>query len=145
MNTKINSELLQVSLRQRAFYIPGDASRQETTPSTIYLCKQLLELGYAMSESLLHAVNALTPTAQAEIVKTVNDVLGCDLNWAPLVKGWDTPTGEKRSDHLITELANIYGEEAGFTGTRLPCGHLIPYLNLPPRALQRLPLLRHAV
>lgn len=131
MNSKINSELLEVSLRQRAFYIPGDASRLEVTAATLYTSKQLQGLGYAMSEPLLHAVNALTPTAQAEIVKTVNDVLGCDLNWAPLVKGWDTPTGEKRSDHLITELANIYGEEAGFTGTRLPCGHLIPDGTFP--------------
>ena len=55
-----------------------------------------------------------------------------NLNWMPLVKGWDTPTGETYADHLITLIANIFGgEEAGFKGTTLPCGHFIPEGTFP--------------
>ena len=57
--------------------------------------------------------------------------MGVDLNWAPLVKGWNVPTGESVADHLVTLLANIFGEEAGFKGTTLPCGHLIPEGTFP--------------
>ena len=41
------------------------------------------------------------------------------------------PTGESVADHLVTLLANIFGEEAGFKGTTLPCGHLIPEGTFP--------------
>ena len=57
--------------------------------------------------------------------------MGVDLNWAPLVKGWDMPTGESLADHLVTWIANIFGNEAGFRGTTLPCGHLIPEGTFP--------------
>ena len=57
--------------------------------------------------------------------------MGVKLNWAPLVKGWDVPTGESLADHLITFIANIFGKKAGFKGTTLPCGHLIPEGTFP--------------
>jgi hypothetical protein len=41
------------------------------------------------------------------------------------------PTGESLADHLITWIANIFGKEAGFKGTTLPCGHLIPEGTFP--------------
>ena len=84
-----------------------------------------------MSEELLHALNAVPTSRLAEITECINDVMGVELNWASLVKGWDVPTGETLADHLITLLANIFGEEAGFKGTTLPCGHLIPEGTFP--------------
>ena len=53
----------------------------------------------------------------------MKEVLGVSLNWAPLVKGWDTPTGETRLDHWITWLANMFNSKKG---VKLSCGHVIP-------------------
>ena len=47
------------------------------------------------------------------------------------MKGWNVPTGESLADHLVTWIANIFGKEAGFKGTTLPCGHLIPEGTFP--------------
>ena len=84
-----------------------------------------------ISEELLHALNAAPADRLAEITECINDVMGVKLNWAPLVKGWNVPTGESLADHLITWIANIFGKEAGFKGTTLPCGHLIPEGTFP--------------
>lgn len=93
---------------------------------------RLKENGYSLSEELLHTLAKVPTKTLADITKLINEVMGVNLNWAPLVKGWDTPTGESRMDHLITFLANLFGgEEAGFKGTKLPCGHFIPEGTFP--------------
>ncbi len=92
---------------------------------------RLRENGYCMSEELLHALSKASANQLADITTLVNEALGVNLNWMPLVKGWDVPTGETFADHVITLLANVFGEEAGFKGTTLPCGHLIPEGTFP--------------
>ena len=127
--------LTQVALRYRAVFL--DISREninmqsEASAPVMAFTARLRENGFAVSEQLLHALNAVSVDRLAEITACVNEVMGVDLNWAPLVKGWNVPTGESVADHLVTLLANIFGEEAGFKGTTLPCGHLIPEGTFP--------------
>ena len=92
---------------------------------------RLRENGYSVSEELLHALTKVSANKLADITALINEVLGVKLNWAPLVKGWNVPTGETRADHIITLIANVFGEEFGFKGTTLPCGHLIPEGTFP--------------
>ena len=127
--------LTKVALRYRALYLPVnpqdiDLTSEATAPVMAFV-RRLKENGFCLSEPLLHALNAVTPDTLADITSCIKEVMGVDLNWAPLVKGWDTPTGETLADHLITLVANIFGEEAGFKGERLPCGHLIPEGTFP--------------
>ena len=130
-----NNTLTKVALRYRALFL--DIRREDinmqseaTLAATAFLAR-LKENGFCVSEELLHALNAVSIDRLADITSCINDVMGVNLNWAPLVKGWQVPTGESAVDHLVTLLANIFGEEAGFRGTTLPCGHLIPEGTFP--------------
>lgn len=127
----MKKDLLKVTIRQNAIYLPlieGVEKREALTSTTIALVAQLRKVGYSLSEDLLHAVNQLYPAKQVEILQVMKEVLGVTLNWAPLVKGWDTPTGETRLDHLITWIANIFNSKKG---VKLPCGHVIPDNTFP--------------
>ncbi len=130
-----NSLLTKVALRYRAVFL--DINRKdinlqsETTAPVVAFVARLKENGYCVSEEQLHALNAVSTDRLAEITKVINEVMGVNLNWVSLVKGWDIPTGETIADHIITLVANIFGEEAGFKGTTLPCGHLIPEGTFP--------------
>ena len=107
----MKKELLKVSIRQSAIYLPlteRTEERKVLAPTTVALVAKLRKIGYSLSEELLHTVNQVTPTSQVEILQVLKEVLGVDLNWAPLVKGWDIPTGETRLDHLITWIANVW-------------------------------------
>ena len=127
--------LTMVALRYRAVFL--DINREdinmqsELTASVMAFVRRLKENGYCVSEELLHALNAVPAERLAEITECINEVMGVKLNWAPLVKGWNVPTGETLADHLITWIANIFGKKAGFKGTTLPCGHLIPEGTFP--------------
>ena len=91
----MKKDLLKVSIRQHAIYLPaieGTEKREALTSTTVTLVAQLRKVGYSLSEELLHAVNQLYPAQQVEILQVMKEVLGVSLNWAPLVKGWDTPT-----------------------------------------------------
>ena len=130
-----NKTLTRVALRYHAVFL--DINREdihmmsEASVPVMAFVATLKEKGFCVSEELLHALNAVTTDRLAEITECINEVMGVELNWAPLVKGWNVPTGETRADHLITLIANIFGEEAGFKGTTLPCGHLIPEGTFP--------------
>ena len=132
MNT-IN--LTKVALRQRALFL--DVRREEigmkseSTAPVMAFFARLKENGYCVSEELLHALNNVSPVKLAEITKVINEVLGVNLNWAPLVKGWNVPTGEGLSDHIITLIVNLFGKGGKIKGTTLPCGHLIPEGTFP--------------
>ena len=136
MNNMNNNILRKVALRYQAVYLPVEkadipAVFEPTVPVMAFVAR-LKENGYCLSEELLHALSVAPANTLADITQLINEVMGVDLNWAPLVKGWDTPTGETRMDHLITFLANLFGgEEAGFKGTRLQCGHFIPEGTFP--------------
>ena len=132
MNT-IN--LTEVALRQRALFF--DVRREEidmnseSTAAVMAFIARLKENGYCVSEELLHALNNVSPVRLAEITKVINKVLRVGLNWAPLVKGWNVPTGERLSDHISTLIVNLLGKDSDIKGTTLPCGHLIPEGTFP--------------
>ena len=132
----MNNNLTKIALRYRALYL--DISREDinntsaTTVPVMAFVARLKENGFCVSEELLHALNAVSADTLAEITRCIEEVMGINLNWAALVKGWDVPTGESYVDHLITWVANIMGgENAGLKGTTLPCGHFIPEGTFP--------------
>lgn len=132
----MNNILTKIALRYRALYL--DISREDinntsaTTVPVMAFVARLKENGFCVSEELLHALNAVSADTLAEITRCIEEVMGVNLNWAALVKGWDVPTGESYVDHLITWVANIMGgENAGLKGTTLPCGHFIPEGTFP--------------
>lgn len=149
----MNKELLRVSLRQGALYLPDALSVSELSSHTLALIAELRSLGFALSEQALHAVNSLSDDEGQQLLDVMNDVMGTRLNWAALVRGWLVPTGEGAWDHFVTLIANLslatkhqsYGEtttaEGGkpgstatqqpIPGTLLPCGHLIPNGTFP--------------
>lgn len=131
-----NKSLTKVALRYRAVFLDTERTGIDmesfvaSVPVMAFIAR-LAENGFCVSEELLHALHTVTADRLAEIMACVNDVMGVNLNWAPLVKGWDIPTNETLLDHFVTLLANFFGEEAGFRGTTLPCGHLIPEGTFP--------------
>ena len=134
MRRKDNT-LTKVALRYRALFLDikreNIAMKSEPTVPVLAFIARLKENGFCVSEELLHALNAVSANRLVDITACINEVMGVELNWAPLVKGWDVPTGETLADHLVTLVANIFGEDAGFRGTTLPCGHLIPHGTFP--------------
>lgn len=124
-----------VALRYQAVYL--NISRDDidmasgiTTPVAAFTAR-LAENGFGVTEELLHALNAVPADVLADITRKINDTMGVDLNWAPLVKGWNVPTGETRFDHLVTLIANLLKPGMAIRGTTLPCGHLIPDGTFP--------------
>lgn len=130
-----NENLTKVALRYRAVFLDINREdinmRSEASAPVMAFVARLKENGFCVNEELLHALNGVSVDRLVEITTCVNDVMGVDLNWASLVKCWDVPTGESRADHLVTWIANIFGKEAGFKGTTLPCGHMIPEGTFP--------------
>lgn len=132
----MNKTLTKVALRYRAVFLDInrediDKNSEATIPVMAFVAR-LKENGFCMSEELLHALNAVSADTLAEITECINDVMGVNLNWASLVKGWDVPTGESYADHFLTLITNIFGgEKAGFKGTTLQCGHFIPEGTFP--------------
>jgi len=124
-----------VALRYQALYL--DISRKgiemtsAITVSVAAFVTRLAENGYGVTEELLHALNGVSANVLSDITKRINEVMGIDLNWTPLVKGWTTPTGETRLDHLVTLVANLLKHDMDIPGTTLPCGHLIPDGTFP--------------
>ena len=127
----MKKDLLKVSIRQNAIYLPpveGMGEKKKLTSTTVALVAQLRKMGYGVSEELLHTINEITPAEQMEVFQVMKEVLGVNLNWAPLVKGGDTPTGETQLDHLITWITNLFQIKKG---VKLPCGHIIPDNTFP--------------
>ena len=68
----MNKDLLKVSIRQNAIYLPlieEEKKQEELTSTTIALVAQLRKVGYSLSEELLHAVNQLYPAQQMMILQ----------------------------------------------------------------------------
>lgn len=132
----MENTLTKVALRYRALFLgidreDIDITSEVTVPASAFVAR-LNENGFCVSEELLHALNAVSADTLAELTECVNDVMGVNLNWASLVKGWDVPTGESCAAHIITWIANICGgEKSGYSGTPLPCGHFIPDGSFP--------------
>ena len=130
-----NQKLTRVALRYRALYLDMnrediDMSSEVTVPVLAFTAR-LKENGFTLSEELIRALNGAKTDVLVSITETINDVMGCNLNWAPLVKGWDVPTGESYFDHLITLFVNACDLKDDVDGTTLPCGHYIPEGTFP--------------
>ena len=127
--------LVKVALRYKALYL--DIRKEdinmssEITPAVYSLLERLKEYGYCVSEELLHGLGMVSVEELTDIVDVIEDVMGVELNWSPLVKGWNVPTKEGAVDHFITWIANILHKEVDIKGTTLPCGHLIPEGTFP--------------
>lgn len=124
------NQLLTVSLRQKAVLVPEDAMVNQgglMTSTTASLVANMAQLGFGVSESLLKALGSVTPAYQRKILQQLKEIKGVDKNWTPLVKGWDVPTGENLTDHIMTWFANLFDAR----GTKLPCGHIIPMGTFP--------------
>lgn len=124
-------DLLKISLRQKAVFIPQHVLNDETTELneiTMGLVINASKLGFSFSEELLKALNTVSPNYKWELLETLKEVTGVHKNWTPLVKGWDTPTGESTFDHVVTFFGNIFKDRKG---TTLACGHTIPKNTFP--------------
>ncbi len=130
-----NQKLTRVALRYHALYLDIDREEidmsSEVTVPVLAFTARLKENGFTISEELVRALNSAKTDVLLSITDTINDVMGCNLNWAPLVKGWDIPTGESYFDHLITLFVNVCDLKEKISVTKLPCGHYIPEGTFP--------------
>lgn len=130
-----NKRLLAVSLRYNAIFADVDrkalSSTQEISKELAAFLLSLSEKGFVAEEELLNALKTVPESYLGDITEAIDTALGINLNWMPLVKGWDTPTGESFIDHCITFYANYLGGRDKMTGTTLPCGHFIPDGTFP--------------
>ena len=154
--------LLKIALRQNALYIPDSMVAQRAIqPGTLELVAALRRHGFGVTEDLLHAINGTNNEYRQLVVRTIKQILNVKLNWAPLIKNWQVPTGESAVDHIITAFYNQFPDlvknddyicywydyddyyEANdikyynreyFTPKHerfLACGHYIPYGTFP--------------
>ena len=126
----MKTALLKIALRQNAIFIPQEpivTAGTAITETTAQLLANVAKLGFTFSEPLLHALNNVVPAYKLAIVDALKEVTGAHKNWTPLVKGWNIPTGERFTDHLMTFLANVFKAK----GTAMPCGHVIPVNTFP--------------
>ena len=125
----------RVALRYQALYVDVnrndiDMSSEVTAPALAFVAR-MKENGYVPNEELMRVLNKVTADELASIIETINEVMGCDLNWTPLVKGWNEPTGESSIDHLVTFFINECNLKGQTKGTSMPCGHFIPEGTFP--------------
>ena len=125
----------KVAFRYQALFIDIDREQIQHphVPSSgaLALVSRLNGCGYGVDEPLLQALYMASNQQLESIFSVISDVLGLKLNWAPLVKAWDTPTGEGLIDHFITFAANNSKDRLNLQGTTLPCGHFIPTGTFP--------------
>lgn len=124
-------ELLKISLRQNAIFIPSDMvtnDNKNLSGTTSVLLANVSKLGFTFSESLLHALNNVNPNYKVEVLEVLREILGTNKNWTPLVKEWNIPTGESVLDHIVTYFWNVLNIKSG---TTLQCGHIIPNNTFP--------------
>ena len=148
----------KVALRQNALYIPDTiVSQRAIQPGTLELVAALRKHGFGVTENLLHAINGTNSEFRQEVIRIIKEVLNVNLNWAPLIKNWEVPTGESAIDHIITAFYNQYpdlikyddeyssyyydyyqDEDERYNDSYIPkrerflaCGHYISYGTFP--------------
>ena len=113
-----------VALRYQSLYLDIDRAQIDRsaapTPAVLIFCKFLNDCGYGAGEELLRALPLAGDDELDMLTGLLGDTLGLGLNWAALVKGWLTPTGELAVDHVLTWLANVFGEEGTVPARRCP-------------------------
>ena len=138
------SNISSVAVRNQAVYVMtefAEINKQIETKiggenklrqTTSVLVANLTKLGFGVDEKLLAALNNLPTNYQLMIADKFKTVMGVNKNWTPLVKGWDVPTGEDITDHLITWFVNIFTTQGHKRrGVELACGHTIPPNTFP--------------
>lgn len=142
-------DLQRIAIRQGKIYIKeAQTTFREPKKTSLLLLNTLSKHGFEVSEALLYALSTLSEAEISEIVTCIEEILGTRLNWTPLVKNWDIPTGETIYDHWITFFYNdeindfpslkiweYYYDNAYdydlYQAVRLNCGHLIPNGTFP--------------
>lgn len=124
------NKMLQVSLRQKAVFIPAIARLEQAKPMTgtvAVFTANLAKLGFGVTDQLLWSLNEAPPAFLMQTLNTLREITGVHKGWTPLVKDWDIPTGETLTDRIVTYFANLFNGK----GTRLACGHVIPANTFP--------------
>lgn len=127
----MKTDLIKVSLRQNAIYIPKIdeiVKTNELNSTTLLLVANASKLGFGFSEELLKAINKTNVTVKKDILNYLKEVMGVNKSWTPLVKGWDIPTNTTLKEPIITFFVNLFNLDYG---TKLPCGHTIPPNTFP--------------
>lgn len=132
----MNKALVKVALRYHALYLDVKPENIQKCPKAtvpvLAFAKRLRENGFCVSEALLRTLSSVSVDALADITECINTVMGVNLNWAPLVKGWDVPIFEKYIHHLLPFIVSLWCDEQDeINGTTLPCGHFIPDNTFP--------------
>ena len=123
-------KLLQVALRNKAIYIANAENNtyKNINKETAELIENLRKLGFGVSEDLLKALYFTSSQYKRKIFDYLQNVLGTNHNWTPLIKNWEIPTHETSEDHFITWIWNAFKQKSG---TQLQCGHIIPDNTFP--------------
>lgn len=127
----METSLVKIAIRNQALFLKGvekPKKHELLHPTTLQLLANCKKLGYGFSEDLLQTLNQVSPKTKLNILEVLKDITGVKKNWTPLVKGWDIPTQESYSDHLITFFNIFNGVKKG---TTLPCQHIIPRNTFP--------------
>lgn len=121
--------LQKVALRQNKVYLSQSSdSFTPTNAEIMQLVATLRKYGFILSENLFYSLNIATDSEKQSLLENIEEALGTKLNWTPLVKNWQVPTGESIIDHWLTLIANLINAKQG---TKLACGHLIPDNTFP--------------
>ncbi len=125
--------LIRVALRYNGLFLNVEKDeidmRSPVSVEVKAFVSRLNEIGFSISEELLHALNGLTCEMLASITQVIENIMGVNLNWAPLIKGWDVPTGDSRYAVLGVYFSNDFAGgrlRDSKEGPILQCGHLIP-------------------
>ncbi|WP_338763672.1 hypothetical protein WAF17_20200 [Bernardetia sp. ABR2-2B] len=138
------SNLSAVAVRNQAIYVMTEMAEineqidtkigenKKLRQTTSVLVANLAKLGFGVDEQLLTALNNLPTNYQLMIADKFKTIMGVNKNWTPLVKGWDVPTGEDITDHLMTWFVNVFIPKGNKKrGVELACGHTIPPNTFP--------------
>lgn len=120
--------LFKAALPLGGLYIadPSTARCPEPSPEAMALTVVLRQCGLSLSPDAMMAVANLPAGEIAQMADVLKDIYKTGDNWAPLVKGWLTPTGESAVDHFATLFTNLLPARLRPDGRVLECGHFIP-------------------
>ncbi len=124
-------DLLKVSIRQNAIYIPTlrKAKNQVSlSHSSSLLVANAAKLGFGFSEDLLIAVNSVPPKVHLNILEVLREIKGTKKSWMPLRNNWEQQEKSSMLDQVVAFFSRTFGSNKG---VRLACGHLIPDSTFP--------------
>ena len=79
----MKKEVLKVSIRQKAIYIPtanSVAKNKVINETTSVLVANASKLGFSFSEELLHTLNSTTPKFKLEVLEVLKEITGVHKN-----------------------------------------------------------------